>query len=153
MRRAAAKMSGHKTTNPGNRNIHSNPVSLAIDRTKLRRHLEETVSEMRSMQDWQHCPSLLQGAAQAIAMAIKTIEGFEDAQGVGDEMLTALDAITEMSGRGFVWLGGGLADTLINGFDVACRILMQMPPDMKLKAWEWSERIDLRAKVEAGAMA
>lgn len=153
MRRAAARRADTKKRGGVNPNVYGNQVSRAIDRARLGRHLNETVSEMGSLTSGDHCPSLLQGAAQAIAMAMKTIEGFDDEQGAGDEMLAALKVITDASGRGFVWPEGDEAAMLIDGFDMAVRILMQMPPDMKLDAWVWTESIDLRAKIEAGVAA
>lgn len=161
MRRAAARRADTKKRGGVNPNVYGNQVSRAIDRARLGKYLGETVAEMRALQDLQrspttislYCASLLQGAAQAIAMAMKTIEGFEDEQGAGDEMLAALKVITDASGRGFVWPEGDEAAMLIDGFDMAVRILMQMPPDMKLDAWVWTESIDLRAKIEAGVAA
>lgn len=128
--------------------VSVNPVSMSIDRKRLNRSRVDTLIEMELMQDWQHCPSLLQGVAEAIAMAIKTIEGWDDENGLGDVMVDAMDIITELSSQGHIWRTGKKAEMLIQAFDEACQILMGQPPREKLKAWVWAQAVNLSVQAE-----
>lgn len=131
--------------------VARNPVSRAIERAALNRHRISTLAEMRAMPDWAHCPSLLQGVAEAIACAIKTIEGFDDPDSLGDAMVDAMDVITDLAAQGQIWRTGKPADALINAFDIACLVLAGMPPEEKLKAWAWAQRVESVASLEAAA--
>ena len=133
---------------PRNELVSNSRVSMAIDRTRIHRSKVAALIEMEMLNDWEHCPSLLQGAAEAIAMAIKTLEGKDDINDLGDVMLDALDAIVDLSNRGHIWRKGKAANAITLGFDVACQILAGMPPEEKLRAWVWTQSVDLRIRSE-----
>ena len=136
------------TPRPRHELVSTSRVSMAIDRTRIHRSKVAALIEMEMLNDWEHCPSLLQGAAEAIAMAIKTLEGKDDVNDLGDVMLDAMDALVELSSQGHIWRKGKAADAITLGFDVACQILAGMPPEEKLQAWAWTQSVDLRIRAE-----
>ena len=133
--------------------VSGNPVSMSIDRKRINGSRVSALIEMEMLNDWEHCPSLLQGAAEAIAMAIKTLEGKDDVNDLGDVMLDAIDSLVELSSQGHIWRKGKHADAITTGFDIACQILAGMPPEEKLQAWAWTRSVDLRIREEMASEA
>ena len=120
--------------------VARNPVARAIERTRLRKFKAETLAEIRALKTWDHAPSLLCGVAEAIAIAAKTIEGWDDPDAIGDVLVDAINAIREMSEAGFVWREKHQA-LVCEAFDAAMQIIDGQDPRAKVKAWQWSQQI------------
>lgn len=130
--------------------VARNPVARAVERARLRKARLDTALELAMLADWEHAPSILCGVADAVAMAIKAIEGMDDPDYLGDAMVDAMDALTEMSGQGFVWRVKH-REAVINAFEIAVDILMGTSPQERLKAWAWSQAVARKVREEVAA--
>lgn len=129
--------------------VARNPVARAIERQRLKRHVSETVAEMRCLETWAHVPSLIQGVTEAIAMSIKTIEGWDDEDGIGDDLVDAIMRCQEMAEAGFVWQSKH-CEPLCLALDYAAQILSGQDARAKVKAWHWAQQVWIDAQ---GAIA
>lgn len=132
--------------------IARNPVARAIERARIKRYVADTITEMRTLAHGESCPSMLQGVAEALAIAIKSIEGWDDPQDIGGEMCDAIDRIIPMTGDGHRW-DAAACEPMCRALDAAGQILGGMDPRGKLRAWRWAQEVDMAARAAADVAA
>lgn len=136
--------------NSVSQHVARNPVARSIERARIKRYVSDTITEMRALKHGDDCASLLQGVAEALAIAIKSIEGWDDPQDIGGEMCDAIGEIIPMTGNGHKW-DVAVCEKMCRALDAAGQILGGMDPRGKLKAWAWAQEIDIRARAEVAA--
>ena len=133
-----------------NPHLMRNPVARAIERTKLRRYADQLAAELRAASEGAHMPSHLQGLAETLAIAIKSIEGWDDPDDIGGLMVDAIDAVRLMAEGGFLWRAERM-QLVDQALDAAVQILCAQDPMAKLRAWSWAQGIEARVMRELAA--
>lgn len=121
-------------------NVARNPVARAIERKRMETYRVQCTAELRALQHGQVDRSLLMGVAEAIAIAAKSIEGWDDPDEIGTVLVEAMEAIKYISGKDFAWELGA-CDLICEAFDASMQILSGQDPREKLKAWVWAQNI------------
>jgi hypothetical protein len=116
--------------------VATNPVARAIERANLRRWHTATALQILSLADGAECSELLTGLAEAIAMGLKTTEGFDDPADVRGQMLAAMGHLVAMTNAGRTWQAQH-APALCDALDAAAQLLAAADPASKLTAWAW----------------
>jgi hypothetical protein len=115
-----------------------NPVARAVERANLRRWFTATALQVQSMADGAPCGALLIGLAEALGMATKATEGFDDPHDVRGLLLDAMGRLVAMTDAGSVW-DTQHAEPTCDALDVAVQLLASADPKDKLKAWAWCQ--------------
>ena len=118
--------------------IASNPVARSIEKARMRKWLLSIQTEMKLLQDGEPCRSLIACVTETLATAIKTLEGWNDPEALGDAMTDAIVACEYMAGLGYVWRAES-SELLCDAVDYACQILAGMSPEDKRRAWAWAQ--------------
>lgn len=132
------------------RNVAHNPIARAIERRRLQQWFTATSLEMLSTPDGKESSALICGVAEALAIAIKTTEGWDDPEDVGGALIGAMDLALQMSQAGYRWQAQH-AQTLCDALDLAIQLLCGMQPAEKLRAWAWAQQVNRKAAAEAAA--
>ena len=122
------------------KNVARNPVARAIERKRMATYKTNCIAELRALAPGEEAPSLMMGVAEAIAIAAKSIEGWDDPDEIGSVLVEAMDAVKYMSGKQFAWEPGA-CDVICEAFDAAMQILSWQDPREKVKAWVWAQNI------------
>jgi hypothetical protein len=115
-----------------------NPVARAVERANLRRWFTATALQVQSMADGAPGGSLLIGLAEALGMACKAAEGFDDPQDVRGTLTEAMGRLVAMTDGGSRW-DQAHAEPLCDALDIAVQLLAVSSPEDKLKAWAWCQ--------------
>ena len=123
-----------------------NPVARAIERKRLQSLITTTQIRILSLKDGEDCLVVLDSIAEALAIAIKSIDGWDDPDLLGDILSDAIDECSAMASNRGRWderQARGLSDA----FELAIKIIMGQDPNAKTAAWEWAQQIRLGAHV------
>ena len=126
-----------------NPNLIRNPVSRAIERRRMQQHGAQLAAELRAAADGEHIPSQMHGLAETLAIAIRSIEGWDDPDDIGGLMVDGIDTVRQMAEAGFLWRVQH-AELVTQALDAAVQILCAQDPAEKLKAWAWAQGIERR---------
>lgn len=135
--------------------LASNPVARAIERAQLKAHNKAMQAEMRSMQDGALCSGLVKGVGQSVGMAMKTIEGWDDPDSVGDALEAAQRAMISMHNADadeFFWRSEHTA-LMCDAIDCATQVLAGMPAEANIRAKLWHDGVVMRAIIKKAATA
>lgn len=130
------------------RNVAHNPIARAIERRRLQQYFTATSLEMLSTPDGKRSDSLICGAAEAIAIAIKSTEGWDDPADICGALVGAMDRLLGMSKAGYLWRAAD-AHELVEALDYAIQIISGATPAEKMKAWAWAQQVERKAAAEA----
>lgn len=119
--------------------VARNPIARAIERTNLRRWFTDTALQVQVATDGQACESLLIGLSEALGIALKATEGFDDPEDVRGPLLGAMGRLVDMTNAGRLW-DTQHAEPLCEALDIAVQLLACADPADKLKAWKWVMR-------------
>lgn len=111
---------GHSTHNK-----LDNPVAKAVERETLNRWEKATFKHLSSLHDGQECRAAMEQVLQMICPAMKSIEGWDDPDGVGDVLVAAVEAAADVINAGG-W-DAALLPTIMAGVKDACRLTNSMP--------------------------
>lgn len=121
-------------------NVARNPVARAIERKRCSDWLKVTTKTIHDARTGEHCPSLLRACVEALSISVKTIQGWDDPQDIGSELVEAIDTCADMVRNNSTWdeaHAGKIADAL----DAAIQILNAQDPRAKVRAWMWTEQV------------
>lgn len=122
-------------------NVAKNPVARAVEKARVKKYFTDNAFEIMAARDGEEKCSLLQGVAETMAIAIKSIEGIDDPHDIGGILVDAMAPIVEMSGDGFKWRAAYAAQ-LIDALDYAVQILLGVDPADRIKGWAWAQEIN-----------
>lgn len=121
-------------------NVARNPVARAIERKKCLDWLKSTTEDIRKAKSGDHCPALLKDCIEAQSIAVKTIEGWDDPQDIGTELVESIDVCADMVRDDSTWKEEH-ADRICAALDASIQILNAQDPRAKLRAWIWTEQV------------
>lgn len=133
--------------------VARNPITRAIERKRLQQFFTSTSIEMLGTPDGEWARSMIHGVAEAISIAVKSVDGYADPAGVRDQLTDALGVLVEMAEAGFIWCAAS-GHVLVDALDVAVQILSSADPAEKLRAWKWAQDVnaaEFRAAQERAA--
>jgi hypothetical protein len=130
------------------KHVARNPVARSIERKRMHQWAVQVSLEMMALEDGTRCDSILVGVAEAVAIALKTIEGWDDPQGIGLDLIKAMAALQSMAEGGYLWRVAD-CEQMCAAADYSVQILSGMEPAEKMKAWAWAQKINRRAQAEA----
>lgn len=116
--------------------VARNPVARSIERANLKRWYTATALEASMQADGSPADSLIRGIAEAIAIAIKATDGFNDPSDIKGALLAAMMHLVHMTEAGSKW-DAKHAGELCDALDYAVQILSGSDPSDKMKAWAW----------------
>lgn len=129
-------------------NVARNPIARAIERRRLQQYFTATSLEMLSTPDGKRSDSLICGAAEAMAIAIKATEGWDDPADIGGALIAAMDRLLGMSKAGYLWRAAD-APELVEALDYAIQIISGATPAEKMRAWAWAQQVERKAQAVA----
>ncbi len=133
------------------KNVAQNPIARAIERRRLHQYFTASSIEMLSTPHGKESSSLICGVAEALAIAIKTTEGWSDPEDVCGALIGAMDLALKMSKDGYRW-NAEYAHDLVEALDYAIQIISGATPAEKMQAWAWAQQVNRKAAAEAGAV-
>lgn len=116
--------------------VARNPVARSIERANLRRWYTATALQVMSQPDGSEAGSLIVGLAEALAIATKASETFNDPADIRGALLDAMAHLVRMTDAGRVW-DVEHAGELCEALDYAVQIISGSDPSDKMKAWAW----------------
>ena len=123
-----------------------NPVARAIERKRLQSLTTTTQIRILALRDGEDCLMVLDSIAEALAIAIKSIDGWDDPDLLGDILSDAIDECSAMASNAGRW-DERQAQGLSDAFELAVKIIMGQDPKSKTAAWAWAQQIRLGANV------
>jgi hypothetical protein len=133
-------------------NVAKNKVAQAIERARLRKFFTDVSFEALHLADKAPASSLVLALTEAIGIACKSVEGYNDPAGVRDQLTGALGLMAGMSEDGFLWRAEH-AQALVDAMDIAIQILSSADPEEKLKAWVWAQEVESEERAKAARKA
>ena len=124
-----------------------NPVAKAIERDKLLRWEKATFNYLSSLNDGQPCQQAMEQILQMICPAMKSIEGWDDPDGVGDVLVAAVEAAADAINDGG-WSTLALP-IIMAGVKEACRLTNVMPVFNIAVAKQFTDELLVHAKESA----
>ena len=115
--------------------VARNPVARSIERANLRRWFTATALQVMSQPDGSEAGSLIVGLAEALAIATKASEEFNDPADIRGALLDAMAHLVRMTEAGR-W-NAEHADDLCEALDYAVQLISGSDPHEKMKAWAW----------------
>lgn len=98
----------------------------------------------------QQCPHMLTALADVIVTAVKSMEGWDDPDDIGDVLVDAMDAIRVMSEQGFRWDVQAMP-LLKEATGYALQITNGMPVMEIAKAAHWARQVQRQIAEESCA--
>jgi hypothetical protein len=114
--------------------VARNPVARAVERARLKTWFTAMGLEIHAKPHGEHCESLLVGLAEALAIAIRATDGFDDPSDVRGDLTRAMDHLLAMTKADWAW-DSACAGELIEALDVAVQLLIASDPKDRLRAW------------------
>jgi hypothetical protein len=124
-----------------------NPVAKAVERDKLNRWEKATFNYLSSLNDGQPCKEPMEQILQMICPAMKSIEGWDDPDGVGDVLVAAVEVAADVINDGG-WSTPALP-IIMAGVKEACRLTNVMPVFNIAIAKQFTDELLVRAKEAA----
>lgn len=124
----------------------AHPIARAANRARMERWLTRHVEAIEALATGDDCAHLLPGMLDELAIAARTMVGWDDPDNIGDVILVAVDAIQAMANSGGRWDAAHTAavkDALQCAVQVNCR----MPITSVANAALWARKLSLAAKV------
>lgn len=119
---------------------YDNPLLRRVEANTLTKWQKAHFEIIDSKQDGDIATSLIGVLAEVIAPAIKSMDGFDDPDGVGDVMVDAMIALAEMSNNGGKW-SVAHNNVIKDATNCAVQITNGMPVAHLAKAVLWSRAV------------
>lgn len=124
-----------------------NPIATALERRDTQRWIGEMSSYLESLKDGQACRDAMEQVLGFVCPAMKSIEGWDDPDGVGDVLVAAVEAAADVINAGG-WLVSAL-DPIKAGIRDARLVIGAMPVANIAKAKAFTD--DLLARCTEAA--
>lgn len=125
--------------------VARNPVARAVEKANMQKWLRSVQIEMGLLGDGEVAESLIVAITETLAVACKTLDGWEDDGGLIDMMTEALEALAHMANAGMKW-NREKFQLVSEATDYACQVLWGMSAIEKQKAWAWAQAIQKQAE-------
>lgn len=117
-----------------------NKVLKAIEAANLEKWRKTHFAMMDGYTQGQQCPHMLTALADVIVTAVKSMEGWDDPDNIGDVLVDAMDALRVMAEHGFRWDVQAMP-LLKEATGYALQITNGMPVMEIAKAAHWTRQV------------
>lgn len=128
-----------------------NPLCRQAEAAGMRRWQEKHFAMMDEYADGTEQAAMLVTLADVIAPAIKSMEGWDDPDNIGDVMCDAMDVLGQLAQDGFKWRASAMP-LLKEATTIALQVTNGMPVVEIARACAWARQIDLKTRRPAGSL-
>jgi hypothetical protein len=121
----------------------ANPIAKAKERHDMHQWIAEMRAFLVAAKDGEPCREAMERVLQFICPAMKSIEGWDDPQGVGDVLCDAVSIAADVINDNG-WKPEALP-LIVAGLNEAAQIINQMPADYMARVKDYTDRLLVRA--------
>lgn len=121
----------------------ASPIAKAKERHDMQRWISEMRAFLGAAKAGEPCREAMEQVLQFICPAMKSIEGWDDPQGVGDVLCDAVSIAADVINDNG-WKPESLP-LIVAGLNEAAQIINQMPADYMARVKDYTDRLLVRA--------